>query len=92
MATRTISEEAVQKVIRALENEDYDWRTLDGLSNETGLTPSEVQEVLYNLQGAVIQSSIPDKQGRALFTTRSHYKKNQSVGNRILSALSDTVK
>ncbi len=84
-------DEKGQKVHRALENPNYDWRTVEGISQETGIDPYQVVQILKFLPD-VVQSSAPDKSGRALFTTRTHYNKRQNIGNRILSIFSDRIK
>ncbi len=82
----------VQKVIAALENPEHDWRTVAGVSKETGLSVLEVQAILNQLQETVIQYSIPDEQGRPLYTTRQHYGKRRGILNRILTAVTLTTK
>jgi hypothetical protein len=85
-----LNEEGKQ-IVRALENPKYDWRTVDGISEETGIEPSKVASFL-NPNPMVVQSSVPDKSGRPLFTTRKHYNERQNIANRILSAFSDRIK
>jgi len=55
-------------VVRALENPKWDWRTIDGISEETGIDPHQVALILTFLPNIVdiVQSSVPDKQGRPL--------------------------
>jgi hypothetical protein len=81
----------VNLVIRALEDPRYEWRTIDGVSEQTGIPAPKVQEMLENLQQYVVRSSIPDESGRNLYTTRKHYRQTHGLGSRILSALSDKV-
>jgi hypothetical protein len=85
-------DEKGRQVVRALENPKYDWRTIDGVSKETGIDPPQVSLILKSLPKIidVVQSS--DKSGRLLFTTRNHYNKRQNVANRLLSAFSDRIK
>lgn len=83
------------RVVQALENSQYNWRTIDGIAHETGIDPRLVANILTFLPNAgidVVQSSIPDKNGRALYTTRNHYIKSQSLANRLLSVFSDRIK
>lgn len=79
------------RVILALENPKYDWRTIGGISEETGIDPVQVSLIL-NSNSDVVQSSVPDKSHRLLFTTRNHYNERQNIANRILSAVSDRIK
>jgi len=78
-------------VVRALEDPNYDWRTVEGIAEQTGLSASNVRQLLEELNGEIIRSSIPDESGRNLYTTRKHYRQTQGLGTRILSALSDKV-
>lgn len=83
-----------QQVVRALENPQYDWRTIDGISEETGIDPHQVDLILTFLPNVVdvVESSVPDKKGRRLFTTRKHYVERRNVANRILSVFSDRIR
>lgn len=83
-----------QRVVRALENPRWDWRTIDGIVEETGIDRYKVANILTFLPNIVdiVQSSMPDKKGRALFTTRRHYNSRQNFANRILSAFSDRIR
>ena len=64
-------------VLKALEDPDWDWRTVEGVAHSTGLPQQRVREVLES-SAAVIRSSVHDKSGRPLYTTREHYKKRRS--------------
>ena len=78
-------------MIGALEDERYDWRTVDGVSEQTGMPSPRVQEILKKLESEVVRSSIPDELGRALYTTRKHYRETHGLWDRFRSALSDKV-
>jgi hypothetical protein len=83
-----------QRVVRALENPKWDWRTIEGISEETGISPQQVASIIRYLPNVVdvVQSSVPDIKGRPLFTTRKHYNQRQNFANRILSVFSDRIK
>ena len=85
-------EDLKEKVIMALENSKYDWRTLKGIASETGITQEKVKEIISQLDELIVQSSVPDKDGNDLFTTRKHYNKNQSFLKRSLDAASGSIK
>ena len=86
------SEEPLREiVVAALEDPRYDWRTLDGVSEQTGLLRAQVRRIVENLGDLVVRSSIPDEEGRALYTTRKHYNSTHGVGARLLNALADKV-
>jgi hypothetical protein len=86
-------EEQIAAVKSALESPSYNWRTIDGIAEETGLEPETIGDLLLrDLSGVVIKSRVPDEKGRVLYTTREHYKEKQPTWNRILSAVSGVVK
>ena len=78
-------------VVHALEDPRYEWRTIHGVSQQTGIPPNKIAEILESLSGDIVRSSTPDESGRNLFTTRKHYRQTHGLGARILSALSDKV-
>ena len=78
-------------ILQALEDPRYEWRTIEGVSGQTGIPMTQVSETLESLKEDVVRSSVPDEAGRSLFTTRKHYRETHGLGARILSALSDKV-
>lgn len=66
------SEAERHKVIKALENPKYTWRTVQGICEETTLEQHEVQEILRDLSGSTVVSARQRKTQKALFTTRDH--------------------
>ena len=80
------------KVLKALENPNYKWRTIIGLEKETKLTKDVIQDILKKLDDYVIRSSIPDKNGNILYTTRKHYHEKQNIFTRGLTAISGSIK
>jgi hypothetical protein len=64
-------------VMKALEDPEWDWRTVAGVAEETGLPKGKVRELLES-STSVIRSSVPDNEGRSLYTTRQHYKARRS--------------
>ena len=81
----------MRRVIDALEDPRYDWRTVEGVAEQTGIAPIKVREILMGLEDEIVRSSIPDESGRTLYTTRKHYRDTQGLGTRLLSALADKV-
>ena len=79
------------QIIHALEDDRYEWRTVDGVSGQIGVPAQQVQEFLENLKQEIVRSSIPDESGRSLYTTRRHYRATRGLGSRFLDALSDKV-
>jgi len=86
-------DERGHRVVRALENPKYNWRTIEGISEETGIDVHQVAQILQFLPNKVDLVRSVDRSGRRqLFTTRNHYNRTQNVLNRILSTFSDRIK
>jgi serine/threonine protein kinase len=66
--TQDVSE---QKVIEALSDPRWDFRTITGISKVTALSETEVRMILAKHPELVRMSTIPDRDGRELFTLRS---------------------
>lgn len=64
-------------VLKALEDPRWDWRTVDGVAQETGLSEDEVLEIIESSPDEVLRSRTPDNRGRALYTSRRHYAKRR---------------
>ncbi len=50
------------RVLRALRNPQWDWRTVSGLAAEAGLSESQVLEVLHSLSSALERGKTADHQ------------------------------
>ena len=72
------------RIMGALEDARWDWRTVDGISRDTGIPPDEVRGFLARSGGTVVRSVARDRRGRALFTTRKRYRKSHSLIERLL--------
>ncbi len=81
----------VTRVLGALANPEYDWRTVDGLSRETGLDRQTVLEILERMPARVLRSVTPDSQGRDLYAMRSRYKADRPTLQRFLDQFRSTV-
>jgi hypothetical protein len=77
------------ELITALEDKRHKWRTVRGLSKELGVPELEIEDRLRRLinQEIVITSSVPDRDGNTLYTTRKHFKENSSVLQKLSAAL-----
>jgi hypothetical protein len=73
------------RVVEALEDSRYDWRTVEGVSRVAALPPARVIEILRTHPDTFMQSAVPDPQGRPLFTTRRHYRQTHSSLDRLKS-------
>jgi hypothetical protein len=80
---------AESRLINALQDERYDWRTVGGLARALGMDESTVNSLLNSMPDTVVRTTTSD--GRILFTTRNHYKRTHGLGDKLLSALADKV-
>src|SRR5438270_1919556 len=78
-----------EAVIRALEDDRYDWRTVGGIARSLNVKNQEVLDVFNSLPDQIVRATAED--GQSLFTTRRHYEKTQGFSNKLLSALADKV-
>lgn len=65
-----MSEPTNKSVFEALADPRWDFRTVQGIANETGLSEDTVRIILDSHPNLVRQSSVPDRYGRPLFTLR----------------------
>lgn len=79
------------KVQSALESEKYKWRTVEGIVKETGLDAVTVVGSLSANASTVMKSTISDRAGRDLFTTKEHYREKSSLWERFQSVLTNKV-
>lgn len=64
-----------RKVIEALANPEWDFRTVAGIARETGLNLSYVKETLGKFPQLIRHCDVPDKDGRLLYTLSNRPKK-----------------
>lgn len=60
-----------ERVLRALQDPRWDFRTIPGIAREANLTEDEVAQALAELGEQIRRSDVPDPSGRALFTLKS---------------------
>lgn len=72
-----------RKVLEALADSKWDYRTMEGLVKSTGLSEQDIRKILEKQASLVRKSRVPDRKGRDLFTLR---EKGKSIGE-ILNTL-----
>lgn len=60
--------EEEKKVLEALEDSKWDFRTIEGIVRATELSKNKVREIIQKQGGYILKSSIPDQQGQELYT------------------------
>ena len=76
---------ARDRVMKALDDPRWDWRTAEGIASQTGLAERQVKYLLESMPDLVIRSQSPDTQGRALYKTRQRWSKSASFFERVRS-------
>ena len=79
--------DAVAKVLEALSNTSFKWRTLSGVAKETGLPLESVQAAMTQAADQIVRSSVRSADGRDLFTTREKFKSQATIPERLLGAI-----
>jgi hypothetical protein len=92
LAAPALAQSDAGLVLRALRNPKYKWRSIDGIARETRLSRDRIEDILAEEKSIVLRSSLPDRKGRALFTTVDHYKAHSSIISKVWSALSDQLR
>ena len=77
-----IAEEA--KIINALRDKRWDYRTTEGIAKETSIPVDTVRTFLETRKDIVRKSSIPDRLDRDLYTLNNRYSQGKEFW-RILS-------
>ena len=88
-STAAVRTKLQDRVVKALENPEYDWRTIPGIASEIHASESDIITALNAMKDVVIRSA--DSEGRSIFTTRNHYEKTHGFGDKLVSALTDRV-
>lgn len=82
-----IKDDAEVKVLTALSNPRFKWRTIGGISKETEIPPETVRQVVTVKSDRVVMSSVPNTKGEPLFALREKRRIESSAFRRIVSAL-----
>jgi hypothetical protein len=81
-----------EKVFEALEDEKYEWRTLQGIAKHAGVSEEKVLSILYNNTDRIVQSSVPSTKGAPLFTTKHHFHAKSSALDKMLGAFKGRIR
>lgn len=84
-------DEELAKILDALNNKKFKWRTIKGVAKESGISPQVVQTFLYSNTDSIVKAPAPSEQGEALFTTREHFLGTSSFGEKLLGALKNRI-
>lgn len=71
----------------AFRNPEFTWRTIRGVSEETGIDPEKVQSFVFNHGDEFIKSTATNQIGEALYAARDVYRTKESPIRRLMSAV-----
>ena len=80
--------EQTEIVKKALQNPQYEWRTIEGISLETGLRADEVLAVLDSLP-EVVRSRRVNQDGEPIYSTRERFRETASITDKIFGSLTN---
>ena len=86
----TLTEEEISRMIKALSNPKYKWRTVAGLHRETGISIPRIKRFLETGDG-IVESSYLSTDGRRLFATRRNFEERASFLEVLVGALANRV-
>lgn len=86
------NEEIELKILEALADGRYKWRTPQGIATQVGIPEYEVLQVIANNNDRIIQSNIPSTDGSPLFTTREHFHEMSSPFEKIVGAFKGRIR
>ncbi len=82
-----------QKVIAALADPKWDYRTVDGIYRATGLSRDQIDATLAKYEGQIVRkSSIPDAEGRDLYTLNTDRSETQDTLSKLRTFISKSVR
>jgi len=76
-----------EKIKKAFENPKYTWRTVRGVSKETGIKRESVKEYISSHGDNMVRSTSRNRQGEKLFASRKVYREKAGVFRRLSSAM-----
>jgi hypothetical protein len=88
MQPKTPEENAV---FRALENPRYKWRTIPGISKETGVPRDQVLEILTRFSEYIVKSAVMSKAGEDLYSLRSKFIREESSIKKLIGAIRNRI-
>jgi hypothetical protein len=83
-----IEGDIIRRVVAALENLKFKWRTVGGISKEAGVAPDKVLDVI-KASDIVVRSGVPSESGDSLFTTRARFRQSASVAEKLRGAFTN---
>lgn len=64
------------EVFAALDNDNFEWRTINGIAKETGLSTDVIANVIYSNGSSIVKSSAVNQYGDSLYSLRSRQRQS----------------
>jgi len=88
---KKFTEEDVKAIFDSLENPEYLWRTIDGISKETSMETRAIRSIIEKSGDRIVRSSRLSRAGKRLYTTRRHFRRKASPIKKILGAIKNRI-
>ena len=82
--------DAKEKIRTAIRESKYVWRTVRGISADTGITEATVLQILETADG-FLRAYRRNPQGETLYSTAEKYRKDATWKQKILDAITNKV-
>lgn len=79
------------KVFEALSDIKWDFRTVEGIARESGLSPDRVQDILSRRRDLIELSSLPDRRGRSLYALKESKKGSKAAFEKLRMIVSKSM-
>lgn len=80
-----------EKVFKALDNPEFKWRTIKGITDETGLDFEVVYDCVCQNRDQIVESVVPDVRNRPLYTTRANWLRQATWWDHIRAILRNRI-
>ncbi len=82
--------DAKEKILTAIRESKYVWRTVKGISDDTGITPETIVHLLETADG-FLRAYRPNPKGQTLYTTTEKYRRDAPWTQKLMDALTNKV-
>lgn len=89
--SKKLTEEDVKAIFDSLENPKYEQRTIEGISKETGIDQDKVQQTIKAHSDEVVKSAYMSKSEKSMYTTRSKFRREATILQKLFGAVKSRV-
>lgn len=81
-----MNRDVAKRIQKAFNNDEYEWRTINGVAKESNVSNELVQMYIEENGSEIVKSSARNEKGEALYTSRNNYR-NRSISERLSSII-----